>query len=205
MAKKARVYTGTEWVDLASAVVDLSTSIPTGVVNPFAGDTAPVGWLMCSGGTFSATAYPALASLLGSKYGAISGDNYRLPDLRGRTVAGLDNMGGTDAGRLDLANTLGTTAGTQTHTLTSAEMPTHTHTQNAHGHSLGGGQSFGMAFGGNSGGFATFGVSLAFINSGTYQGPYSAMDTTATNQNTGGGGAHNNMQPTMLLNYIIKA
>lgn len=204
MAKKAKVYTGTEWVDLASVAVDLSFLVPTGVVNSYAGEIAPSGWLMCSGGTFSGTEYPALASLLGSKYGAVSGDNYRLPDLRGRTVAGLDNMGGTDAGRLDLANTLGTTAGSQTHTLTSAEMPSHTHTQNAHGHTLGGGQEFGTFFGGNGGGFATFALAVNAINQGTYQGPYSAMNTTATNQNTGGGGAHNNMQPTMLLNYIIK-
>jgi hypothetical protein len=87
----------------------------------------------------------------------------------------------------------------------------HTHTQNAHGHDLGGGQSFGMAFGGNAGGFATFGIALAFVNQSTYQGPYSALGNTATNQNTTatnqntGAGSGENMPPFLVTNYIIKA
>jgi microcystin-dependent protein len=198
--QQIKVYTGTAWVNLI-----LANASPPGIVSPFAGSEAPFGYLLCDGSAVSRTTYSGLFTAISTAYGVGNGSTtFNLPDLRGRTIAGLDNIGGTDAGRLSLANTLGTTAGTQTHTLTSAEMPSHTHTQNAHGHTLGGGQSFGMSFGPNAGGFATFGIALAFVNSSTYQGPYAAMDTTATNQNTGGGGAHNNMQPTMLLNYIIK-
>jgi microcystin-dependent protein len=68
-----------------------------------------------------------------------------------------------------------------------------------------------MDFGGNPGGFTTLIAGVTRINQGSYQGPYSAnantatnQNTTATNQNTGGNGAHNNVQPTIILNYIIK-
>lgn len=195
------VYYDSFWIEIGAS----ASSTPVGTVNTFAGAAAPSGWLLCSGQAISRTTYAGLFSILGTTYGV--GDNsttFNIPDLRGRIPAGVDNMGGSDAGRLDWANTLGTTGGAQTHTLSSTEMPSHTHTQNAHSHDLGPGQSFGMSFGGNGGAFATFAVSVAAINQGTYQGPYSANSATATNQNTGGGGAHNNMQPTILMNYIIK-
>ena len=198
--QQVKVYTGTAWTNLV-----LANASPAGVISPFAGGTAPFGYLLCDGSAVSRTTYSGLFATISTIYGVGNGSTtFNLPDLRGRTIAGIDDMGGTDAGRLNLANTLGTTAGTQTHTLTSAEMPVHTHVQNAHGHTLGGGQSFGTNFGSNAGGTATFALSVAAINTGTYQGPYSALDTTAVNQNAGSGGAHNNMQPTMLLNYIIK-
>lgn len=195
------VYYDSFWVEIGAS----ASSTPVGTVNTFAGATAPSGWLLCSGQAISRTTYSGLFAILGTTYGV--GDNsttFNVPDLRGRIPAGVDNMGGSDAGRLDWANTLGTTGGAQTHTLSSTEMPSHTHTQNAHSHSLGPGQSFGMSFGGNAGAFATFAAQVQYINQGTYQGPYEASSTTATNQNTGGGGAHNNMQPTILMNYIIK-
>jgi microcystin-dependent protein len=54
---------------------------------------------------------------------------FNLPDLRGRSVAGIDNMGGTDAGRLDIANSSGVVVGSQYVTLTSAQsgLPAHSH------------------------------------------------------------------------------
>jgi microcystin-dependent protein len=82
-------------------------------------------------------------------------------------------------------------------------MQQHTHVQNAHDHALGGGQSFGVDFGGNGGGIATFGLSVGIINTNTYQGPYSATANTATNQNAGSGSSEN-MPPFIVLNYLIK-
>lgn len=62
-----------------------------------------------------------------------------LPDCRDRVRAGKGNMGGSSAGRLTAAsgvvgNTMGETGGTETHTLVSGEMPSHTHVQDAHNH-----------------------------------------------------------------------
>jgi microcystin-dependent protein len=109
------------------------------------------------------------------------GDNsttFNVPDLRGRTTAGRDNMGGTAANRLTTAGSgiagvnLGDAGGTQTHTLTTTEMPAHTHS----GGVTGGGQNF--------------------TSCGSY-----AVGATGS---TGGGGAHQNTQPTAITNKIIK-
>jgi len=170
---------------------------PVGVVVPFAGTGAPTGWLMCFGQAVSRSTYANLFTVISTTYGIGDGSTtFNLPDLRGRVAAGLDNMGGTDAGRLDWANAAGTTGGAQTHTLTISEMPSHTHVQDAHGHQ----------FLGKFGGSTTISSTLSSPGSANVYGLDNSYigNTTATNQNTGGGGAHNNMQPTILLNYIIK-
>lgn len=151
------------------------SSMPAGSVTAFAGSSAPTGWLLCAGQAVSRTTYAALFAAIGTTYGSGDGSTtFNLPDLRGRVAAGLDNMNGTDAGRLNWANTLGTAGGAQTHTLTTTEMPSHSHTTASP-------------------------VNLA--GSGAFQG--TTQVAQGTTNNTGGGGAHNNMQPTMLLNYII--
>ena len=162
-------------------------SAPTGSVQSYAGSSAPTGWLLCFGQNVSRTTYADLFAVLSTTYGAGDGSNtFGLPDLRGRVPAGLDNMGGSDAGRLDWANTLGTSGGTQTHTLTTSEIPSHTHFISA-------------AFDDNS----TAGPYPYYARAGggsTLLGPPNGM----TSAGAGGGAAHNNMQPTLLLNYIIK-
>jgi microcystin-dependent protein len=179
-----------------------SNDAPIGVVNPFAGATAPSNWLLCDGSSLSTTTYANLFAVIAYAYGG-SGANFSLPDLRGRAIAGKDNMGGTAASRLTAtvltaANTLGATGGTETHSLTIAQLATHTHVQDAHGHSNSG-QMFNGATGagfvmGSSGGSGLGGPSQWGVN-----------NTTATNQNTGSGTAHQNTQPTIILNYIIRA
>lgn len=73
----------------------------SGVILAFAGTTAPTGYLLCDGSEKLKTDYPALADICGSLYGTASdGDHFVLPDLRGRTLFGFDNMGGTPASRL---------------------------------------------------------------------------------------------------------
>ncbi|CAB4139244.1 MdpB Microcystin-dependent protein [uncultured Caudovirales phage] len=157
---------------------------PAGVVLPFAGTTAPTGWLLCFGQAVSRTTFATLFAALGTTYGAGNGTTtFALPDLRGRVAAGEDDMGGTAASRLTTAGSgvnglvLGATGGAQTHTLGVTEMPAHTHGT--------GGDNLTVSAGGQS---VRYGNNL----------------TTLATSSTGGGLAHNNTQPTIVLNYIIK-
>ena len=199
-------------------------ALPSGIINPFAGITAPDGWLLCYGQAISRTVYSDLFIALSTTYGVGDGSTtFAIPDLRGRAIAGLDNMGGTDAGILSTANTLGTTTGTETITLTTAQIPSHNHTQdshnhtqNSHDHSISiaravantyldtgnrwGGGVQGNIYSGYSGSYNDIDIDGDYIVGKTATN----IATTATNQVTGGGGSHNNMQPTMTINYIIK-
>ncbi len=102
-------------------------SIPTGIVVPFAGSTAPTGWLLCFGQTVSRTQYAALFAVISTTYGVGDGSTtFGLPDLRGRSVSGKDDMGGSAANRVTNAisgitgTTLGAVGG-------SESMTAHTH------------------------------------------------------------------------------
>jgi len=91
-----------------------NVGVPTGAVSAFAGSTAPTGWLLCSGQAVSRTTYAALFALIGTTYGVGDGSTtFNLPDLRGRVVAGEDDMGGTAANRLTsgVSGITGTTLG----------------------------------------------------------------------------------------------
>lgn len=188
---------------LASAVQELL--VPTGTINSFAGSSAPTGWLLCYGQSVDTTTYATLFGVIGYAYGG-SGSSFNIPDLRGRVPAGLDNMGGSDAGRLDWANTIGTASGAQTHTISTTEMPAHNHSGSTsyvgdHGHSI----YNGVGFTGSSTPYAYYASGNGAIGCcyGGVAGGGAHSHSLSIN-NTGGGGAHNNMQPTMLLNYIIK-
>lgn len=172
-----------------------SSGVPSGVLSPFAGSTAPSGWLLCDGASYSTTGtYSALFGVIGYTYGG-SGASFNVPDLRGRIPVALDNMGGTDAGRLSVSNTLGGSGGTETHTLTIAEMPVHTHTAGSYD--------------------GTNGINNNLVTDGgggnAYQGlvasgsPNSRIGTNSAGGSGGVTSAHNNMQPYILMNYIIKA
>jgi len=166
-------------------------TIPAGSVMPYAGSTAPSGWLLSYGQEISRSTYAALFAAIGTTYGIGDGSTtFNVPDLRGRLVAGQDDMGGTSANRLTgqsggvNGDTLGASGGAETHTLTTAELASHTH----------GAGSFGVA-GSTSG--SSSGVART---NGTTQ----TASVTGTSGATGSGGAHNNVQPTLILNYIIK-
>lgn len=92
--------------------------LPAGVIQMFAGSTAPSGWLICDGSTVSRRIYSDLFKVIGTTYGAGDGNTtFTLPDMRGRVPMGA----GTGAGLT--ARTLGTTYGTETHTLASGNIP----------------------------------------------------------------------------------
>jgi microcystin-dependent protein len=93
-------------------------TIPPGLVSPFAGSSAPTGWLACNGATVSRTTYANLFSAIGTTYGAGDGSTtFGLPNLQGAFPLGSSG-----------SYALGATGGEATHLLTIAEVPAHTHT-----------------------------------------------------------------------------
>ncbi|MFH1808549.1 MAG: phage tail protein [Pseudomonadota bacterium] len=113
-----------------------SLAIPAGAIMPFAGTTAPEGWLLCDGSEQLIATYPRLAAVLGTSFGSASAGSFKLPDLRGRMALGMDNMGGTSANRATAASAdvVGGSGGVDSNTA----VPAHTHSiaDGAHSHSL---------------------------------------------------------------------
>ena len=171
-----------------------------GEIKAYAAASAPSGWLLCYGQAVNRNLYAALYGVIGTTYGVGDGSTtFNVPDLRGRTIAGVDNMGGSDAGILDWANAIGTTGGEQYHTLTTPETPSHNHTINDPGHN----HTATLFNGGAAQGFNRFSSTYVSFDSGA-PGTTDNNTTGITINNTGGGGQHNNMSPTMLLYYIIR-
>ena len=97
--------------------------IPKGVINTYAGSTAPNGWLICDGSAISRSTYSDLFNVIGTTYGTGDGDTtFNLPNLKGKIPVGYD-ISDSDF------NVVGKTGGEKTHTLTVNEMPAHTHRQ----------------------------------------------------------------------------
>lgn len=167
-----------------------------GIILPFAGSTAPTGWLLCAGQAVNRTTYAGLFAAIGTTFGVGDGSTtFNVPDLRGRVAAGVDNMGGTAASRLTNSGAgnpgingaaLGAVGGVDRHTLTAAQMPTHTH-----GPDSGTVTNFiGNATSGSGGSLST-----------TIAG---GLASTGVTGSAGSGQAHPIVQPTIVLNQIIK-
>ncbi|WP_191058395.1 tail fiber protein [Geminicoccus harenae] len=78
----------------------VQNAVPAGVVLPYAGPVPPAGWLLCDGSNVSRTTYAKLFASIGTTYGTGNGTTtFKLPDLRGEFVRGLDQGRGVDAGR----------------------------------------------------------------------------------------------------------
>jgi len=197
----------------STAYYDEFGSSPAGTLEPFGGATVPTGYLLCYGQSVSTTTYAALYSAIGTTWGPASGGNFTLPDLRGRVLAGADDMGGTPAGVLT-GYSLGTTGGIQAVTLTAAEVPTlaytdsgHTHTasDSGHNHGAGGGATAFLTTGSSvvlAGGFDV-GIATS-ISTATGYASISIGTGHAAITDNAGGGSHSNVQPTAAVNYIIK-
>lgn len=166
-------------VDAAGEIYqDDLTLPPSGTLLPYAGTTAPAYYLMADGSAVSRTMFARLFAVIGTTYGAGDGSTtFNVPDLRGRVIAGLKT--GDSA-----FSTIGQTGGAKTHTLTTGEMPAHTHTSDS---------GLVNAYGAGSPATAAWGSSIGF--------GYGVAYATSS---AGGGEAHNNLQPYIALNYIIK-
>jgi microcystin-dependent protein len=175
-----------------------SGSSPSGSLTAFAGATAPTGWLICDGSVVSQTTYASLYAVVGSTYntGGEGAGNFRLPNMKGRVIVGRD------ASDSDF-NVLGETGGAKTHTLTTTEMPSHIHTGTA--------QLNGAHFHNyqdhprnpaiqSSPGSGIQDRSAVSANTGSAGDHSHLLSIDAA----GSGGAHNNLQPYIALNWIIK-
>ena len=74
-------------------------TLPSGIVLPYGGTSAPSGFILADGSSLSRTTFAALFAIFGTTYGSASGTTFTVPDLRGRVVAGQDDMGGASANR----------------------------------------------------------------------------------------------------------
>jgi microcystin-dependent protein len=95
-----------------------------GTIVLFAGNFAPKGWFTCEGQTLSISQYTALYSLLGTTYGGNGTTTFQLPDFRGAFPTQCTNIGGAHMGG---NYTYGQVGGDQSTTITSVNMPPHTH------------------------------------------------------------------------------
>jgi len=162
-------------LEVAGRIKDSTGFItPVGELTMFAGSTAPPGWLLCNGSAVNRTTYASLFAAIGSAWGAGDGvTTFNLPDMRGRAPIGA----GAGSGLTN--RTLGQTLGEETHVLTIAEMPSHTHAY-------------------------IMDQACCAGNSGSGGQPLTHSLTQTNTTAAGGSAGHNNMQPSAVVNYIIK-
>lgn len=207
-------------IDIATPIktsVDLAA--PVGMVVDYAGLTAPTSWLFCFGQAVSRATYAGLFAVLGTTYGVGDGSTtFNLPDARGRVTAGQDDMGGTSANRLTGlsggvdGDVLGAAGGAESHTLTTAQLAAHTHTGTTnsggtHTHTLDYDGAHGSSSTNRAGDPRWSWGDISHTNT-----PNNAVTQSGgahthafTTDSSGSGSAHNNVQPTLILNKIIKA
>ena len=142
---------------------------------------APKGWALCNGQLLPINQNQALFSLLGTTFGGDGRVNFALPDLRGRTPLHVGS-----------GHTLGERGGEQAHTLSIAELPTHTHVAQCKN---------------DAGGGTSITPQNAVLDQRRTQAYHGATNLTAMNlaslANVGGSQAHLNMQPFLTLNFCI--
>ena len=165
--------------------------VNTGIVVPWGSASIPSGFLLCDGQSVSTTTYAALFAVIAYTYGG-SGANFNVPDLRDRTVVGVSSSNSKSLAQAIGANTVtptGNIAGsTGATTLTTQQIPSHTHTAANAGVQAPAGACFSP-------------VGAASMNTGSTGGGQSHDHTLSA---TFTGSANSVLQPGLVLNYIIK-
>ncbi len=167
---------------LASYIFMGFNPIPIGLIHPFANTAIPDGYLACDGTSLATVDYPELFSAIGYTFGG-SGASFNVPSLINRVVVGAGDI-------YDVGNT----GGEAEVFLDVASMPSHSHSDLGHSHSIplvvGLPAQAGVGFSANQ--------TVPVITDSTGLG-------FANIQNTGGDGAHNNLQPYQAITYCIYA
>ncbi|PLY01016.1 MAG: phage tail protein [Desulfuromonas sp.] len=139
---------------------------------------APRGWAFCDGQILPINQNQSLYSLLGTTYGGDGRTSFALPDLRGRTPIHVEG-----------SHPLGQKSGEETNTLSAAEMPNHDHDWQASDD--------------NANSPIPTTNTLAAAQNQYHDGDTLVTPVAGTVSSTGGGQAHENMQPFLALNFCI--
>jgi microcystin-dependent protein len=181
--------------------------LPVGMVVPYAGSSAPTGWLLCYGQAVSRVTYADLFTAISTTYGTGDGSTtFNLPDLRGRVAAGKDDMGGSAASRITnsessiTGTTLGAAGGAESVTLSAAQSGTtaHTHSITDPGHT----HQYTVTGDVGTDATARQGNSVSSGNGNTQSGVTGISVVAASAASAAS--SHSSVQPTIILNYIIK-
>ncbi len=178
------IVTGT--VDVGSS----GFSVSSGFILPFGGGSAPSGWLECDGAAVSRSTYSDLFAIIGTTYGAGDGSTtFNLPDLQGRVIMG---QGGSNANRTPAAlENIGDTSGEQSVTLSVNQLPSHNHAATT-------------TYNPRTGRGSRNDNTNSAVSTNFQRSDFSTMVMKTTISNTGGNAPINNIQPSIVIMYLIK-
>jgi microcystin-dependent protein len=156
----------------------ISTGIPSGSITAYGGSVAPTGYLLCDGTAVSRTTYATLFGVTSTTYGVGDGSTtFNVPDLRANVPVGYKS------GDTNFGTRSATVVGSPIHTLTLSQIPSHQHAGNY-----------------SAGVWNTNGANGTNLTNGSGTAP----SVTPGLVPEGGGNSHNNIQASLVVNYIIK-